>query len=50
MSWHMTNIKGISPSIPMHIILLEEGSKNNIEAQIRLNHIMKEVGKKEIIK
>jgi len=34
----------------MHRILLEEGSKNSIEAQWRLNSIMKEVLKKEIIK
>ncbi|KAL5548294.1 hypothetical protein UlMin_003525 [Ulmus minor] len=34
----------------MHKILLEDGSKNSIEAQRRLNPIMKEVVKKEIIK
>ena len=34
----------------MHKILLEEGSKPTIEQQRRLNPIMKEVVKKEILK
>ena len=46
----MTDIKGISPTLCMHKILLEDNSKNNIEGQRRLNPIMKEVVKKEIIK
>ena len=48
--WQMAYIKGISPIICMHKILLEDNSKNNIEGQRRLNLIMKEVVKKEIIK
>ena len=48
--WQMADIKGISPTLCMHKILLENNSKNNIEIQIRLNSIMKEVVKKEIIK
>ncbi|KAL5554623.1 hypothetical protein UlMin_042024 [Ulmus minor] len=48
--WTLADIKGISPSFCMHKILLEDGSKNSIEAQRRLNPIMKEVVKKEIIK
>ncbi|KAL5579164.1 hypothetical protein UlMin_011606 [Ulmus minor] len=48
--WTLTDIKGISPSFCMHKILLEDSSKNSIEAQRRLNPIMKEVVKKEIIK
>ena len=48
--WQMADIKGISPSICMHRIILEENAKNCIEAQRRLNPIMKEVVKKEIIK
>ncbi|KAL5579926.1 hypothetical protein UlMin_012368 [Ulmus minor] len=46
----MEYIKGISPTICMHKILLEDNSKNNIEGQRRFNPIMKEVLKKEIIK
>ncbi|KAL5576650.1 hypothetical protein UlMin_018349 [Ulmus minor] len=48
--WQMAYIKGISPTICMHKILLEENLKNSIESQKRLNPIMKEVLKKEIIK
>ena len=48
--WQMANIKGISPTLCMHKILLEDNSKNSIESQRRLNPIMKEVVKKEIIK
>ncbi|KAL5558579.1 hypothetical protein UlMin_034790 [Ulmus minor] len=48
--WTLADIKGISPSFCMHKILLEDGSKNSIEAQRRLNPVMKEVVKKEIIK
>lgn len=48
--WIMTDIKGISPSIYMHKILLEDYYSNSIEQKRRLNSIMKEVVKKEIIK
>ncbi|KAL5573921.1 hypothetical protein UlMin_023518 [Ulmus minor] len=48
--WQMADIKGISPTLCMHKILLEENSRNSIESQRRLNLIMKEVLKKEIIK
>ncbi|KAL5579942.1 hypothetical protein UlMin_012384 [Ulmus minor] len=48
--WTLADIKGISPSFCMHKILLEDSSKSSIEAQRRLNLIMKEVVKKEIIK
>ena len=44
--WQMIDIKGISPTLCMHKILLEENSKNNIKSQRRLNPIMKEVLKK----
>ena len=44
--WTLVDIKGISPSFCMHKILLEDSSKNSIEAQRRLNPIMKEVVKK----
>ena len=48
--WTIANIKGISPSICMHKILLEDCYNNSVEQQRRLNPIMKEVVKKEIIK
>ncbi|KAL8133741.1 hypothetical protein AgCh_008979 [Apium graveolens] len=48
--WTIADIKGINPSYCMHKILLEEGSKPTVEQQRRLNPIMKEVVKKEILK
>ena len=48
--WSIVDIKGISPSICMHKILLEDGAKPTRDAQRCLNPIMKEVGKKEIFK
>ena len=48
--WTIADIKGISPSICMHKILLEECYSNSVEQQRRLNPIMKEVVKKEVIK
>ena len=50
LGWSIADIKGISPTLCMHKILLEEGSKPSIEHQRRLNPIMKEVVRKEIIK
>ena len=46
----MTDIKGISPTICVHKILLEDDAKPVIEGQRRLNPNMKEVVKKEVIK
>ena len=48
--WTMADIKGISPSICMHKILLDDCSSNSVEHQRRLNPIRKEVVNKEIIK
>ncbi|KAH9769622.1 hypothetical protein KPL71_012085 [Citrus sinensis] len=48
--WTIADIKGISPSMCMHRILLEEGSKPTRDAQRRLNPRMMEVVKKEILK
>lgn len=48
--WTMTDIKGISPSICMHKIPLEDCYNNSVEHPRRLNPIIKEVIKKEIIK
>ena len=49
-AWSIEGLKGISPSICMHKILLEENAKISIEHQRRLNPIMKEVVKKEVHK
>ena len=46
----MEDLKGISPSICMHKILLEENAKTSIEYQRRLNPVMKEVVRKEVLK
>ncbi|KAH9716271.1 hypothetical protein KPL71_021404 [Citrus sinensis] len=48
--WTMADIKGINPSICMYKILLEDCYSNLVEQQRKLNPIMKEVVKKEIIK
>ncbi|XP_071909834.1 uncharacterized protein [Coffea arabica] len=48
--WTITDIKGISPSICMHRIRLEEDAKPVQQAQRRLNPLMMEVVKKEILK
>ena len=49
-SWSIEDLKGISPSICMHKILLEENAKTSIKHQKRLNPIMKEVVIKEVLK
>lgn len=49
-AWQIADIRGISPIVCMHRTLLEDKAKNSIECQRRLNPIMKEVVKKEIIK
>lgn len=48
--WTIADIKRISPTMCMHRILLQEGSKPTREAQRRLNPPMMEVVKKEILK
>ena len=48
--WSIDDLKGISSSVYMHKIFLEEDHKPTVEAQRRLNHAMKEVVRKEIIK
>ncbi|CAN6688928.1 unnamed protein product [Malus baccata var. baccata] len=50
LGWTIADIKGISPTMCMHRIFLEENSKPSIEAQRRLNPNMKEVVRKEILK
>jgi hypothetical protein len=48
--WTLADIKGISPSICMHHILLEDNAKPTREMQKRLNPPMMEVVKAEILK
>ncbi|XP_073263308.1 uncharacterized protein [Populus alba] len=48
--WTLADIKGISPSMCMHHILLEDNAKPRREMQRRLNPPMMEVVKAEILK
>ncbi|XP_071917001.1 uncharacterized protein [Coffea arabica] len=48
--WTIADIKGISHAVCMHRIRLEEGAKPIRQAQRRLNPLMMEVVKKEILK
>ena len=50
LGWSLTDLKGIRPSMCMHRILLEDGHKPSVEAQRRLNPIIKEVVRKEVLK
>ena len=49
-AWSIEDLKGISPSICMHKIFLEDNAKTCIEHQRRLNPVMKEVVRKEVLK
>ena len=49
-AWSLEDLKGISPSIYMHKILLEENARTSVEHQRRLNLVMKEVVRKEVLK
>ena len=49
-AWSIAKLKGISLSICMHKILLEENAKPTVEHQRRLNPVMKEVVRKEVLK
>ena len=49
-AWSIEDLKGISPSIYMHKILLEDNAKTSIEHKRRLNPVMKEVVRKEVLK
>ncbi|XP_004297990.1 PREDICTED: acylamino-acid-releasing enzyme-like [Fragaria vesca subsp. vesca] len=48
--WSIADIKGISPSVVMHKIHLEDNAKTSREAQRRLNPAMKEVVRAEVLK
>ena len=50
LGWTIADIKGISPLICTHIIHLEEDVKPSRQPQRRLNPIIKEVVKKEVLK
>ena len=49
-AWSIEDLKRISPSIYMHKILMEENAKTSIEHQRRLNLVMMEVIRKEVLK
>ena len=49
-AWSIEDLKGISPSICMHKILLNDDAKTSIKHQRRLNLVMKEVVRKEVLK
>ena len=48
-AWSVEDLKGTSPSISMHKILLKENAKTSIEHQRRLNPMMKEVFRNEVL-
>ena len=48
--WSLADLNGIRPSMCMNRILLEDGHKQSVEAQRRLNPTMKEVVRKEVLK
>ncbi|KAL5734310.1 hypothetical protein ACOSP7_032171 [Xanthoceras sorbifolium] len=50
LGWTISDIKGISPTMCIHKILMEDNFKTSIEHQRRLNPIMKEVVRAEILK
>ncbi|KAL4324217.1 hypothetical protein GQ457_11G024180 [Hibiscus cannabinus] len=50
LGWTIADIKGISPTICMHKILLDDNHKPTVDAQRRLNQAMKDVVTKEILK
>ena len=49
-AWSIEDLKGINPSICMHKILLNDNAKTSIEHPMRLNPVMKEVVRKEVLK
>ena len=49
-AWFIDDLKGISPSIYMHKILLKDNAKTSLEHQRRLNPVIKEVVRKEVLK
>ncbi|KAI5323720.1 hypothetical protein L3X38_032792 [Prunus dulcis] len=50
LGWTIADIKGISPALCMHRILMEDDVKPTVDDQRRLNPIMKEVVRTEVMK
>ncbi|XP_058784400.1 uncharacterized protein LOC131659192 [Vicia villosa] len=50
LGWSIEDLKGISPTLCMHKILMEENHKPVVQPQRRLNPAMKEVVRKEVVK
>ncbi|XP_058741312.1 uncharacterized protein LOC131613680 [Vicia villosa] len=50
MGWSIEDLKGISPTMCMHKILMEDDHKPVVQPQRRLNPDMKEVVRKEVVK
>jgi len=50
MGWTIADIKGISPSVCIYKILMEDIYKTSVLSQCRLNPEMKDVVKKEVLK
>ncbi|KAL4363294.1 hypothetical protein GQ457_04G021310 [Hibiscus cannabinus] len=50
LGWTIADIKGMSPTICMYKILLDDDHKPTVDAQHRLNQAMKDVVRKEILK
>ena len=48
--WAIEDLKGISPTVCMHKILMEDDHKPGVQPQRRLNPAMKEVVQKEVVK
>ena len=46
-AWLIEDLKGISPSICMHKILLNDNAKTSIEHQRRLNPVIKELSERK---
>ena len=49
-AWSIKDLKGISPSICMHKFLLNDDAKTSVEHKRRLNPVMKDVVRKEVLK
>ena len=49
-AWSIEDLKGINPSICMHKILLNDDAKTSVEHQRRLNPVIKDVVRKEVLK
>ncbi|XP_058755152.1 uncharacterized protein LOC131628322 [Vicia villosa] len=50
MGWSIDDLKGISPTVCMHKILMKDDHKPVVQPQWRLNPTMKEVVRKEVVK